>query len=284
MAMKTFTIGDFELGKTIGSGGFAKVKIGRHLQTGEEFAVKVISKNRIQKQSMKEQTLMEISITRLLQHDNVIRVSDVFQTDQSIFLVMELVRGCELLQKLQEVEGKGFGEALSRSYFQQLIMGVHYCHEQGVIHRDLKPENILIDNDGKLKITDFGMASVQTRENAMCGSPNYVAPEVLKRNEASYEGTSVDIWSCGVILYAMSAGVLPFDHPDDEKLFELIVEGSYRMPEHFSSGTKKVVSMILVKDPNQRATMADIVGHPWFLEDFDSRKIQEAREPLRMEY
>ena len=271
-------IGNFELGKTIGSGGFAKVKIGRHVKTGEEFAVKIISKDRISKWAMKEQTLMEISITRLLQHDNVIRVSDVFQTDQSIFLVMELVRGCELLDQLAEVQGTGFPEWQSRSYFQQLIMGVHYCHEQGVIHRDLKPENILIDNNGKLKITDFGMASVQTRENAMCGSPNYVAPEVLKRNEASYEGTSADIWSCGVILYAMSAGVLPFDDPDDAKLFELIVGGTYEVPEHFCSDLTSLVAAMLVKHPSQRATIKDIVSNAWFIEDFEPDLIREAEK------
>eukprot|EP01061_Rhynchopus_euleeides_P009148 TRINITY_DN18293_c0_g1_i1.p1 TRINITY_DN18293_c0_g1~~TRINITY_DN18293_c0_g1_i1.p1 ORF type:complete len:283 (+),score=74.70 TRINITY_DN18293_c0_g1_i1:50-898(+) len=281
MGMKTLTIGDFELGKTIGSGAFAKVKMGRHTRTGEEVAIKVFSKERIQKESMKQQILMEIGITRLLKHENVISVTDVFQTEKSLYLVMELVRGCELLQKLQDVEGKGFPEPETRGYFQQLIMGVHYCHNQGVIHRDLKPENILIDLNGKLKITDFGMASVHSTEKSVCGSPNYVAPEVL--SEPSYEGVTADIWSCGVILYAMQSGLLPFDHADDDALFQMIVRGTYTMPESFSAGARQMVGMILVTAPSARASIDMIVQHPWFQEGFDPAKLQAAREPLQVD-
>ena len=229
-------IGKYELGRTLGTGTFSKVKHGTDTETQQVYAIKIIDKAQLAKEHMEEQLKREIAVMKLLKHDHIVQLREVLQTQKHIYLVLEIIEGGELFDRI--VEAKRFDEETARKYFQQLVLGVWYCHQQGIAHRDLKPENLLLDSNDNLKISDFGLSNLQrgggasTLLQTVCGTPNYVAPEVLK--EQGYNGINADIWSCGVILFVMLAGYLPFDDNNLNALFNKIERGEFRMARHFS--------------------------------------------------
>jgi serine/threonine protein kinase len=269
-------VGKYELGRTLGSGSFSKVKLGVDDQ-GNQYAVKIIDKEQLIREHMEEQLKREISIMRMANHPNIVRLYDVLQTQNNIYLVLELVTGGELFDRIVSV--KRFDEDTGRKYFQQLVTALYYCHKQGIAHRDLKPENLLVDDKGNIKVTDFGLANLQPANNlnhlmkTVCGTPNYVAPEVLK--ERGYNGPLSDVWSCGVILFVMLAGYLPFDDPQLNALFAKIDKGEYRMCRTFSDGVKDLVTKMIVVDPAKRIQLDGVIRHPWFQKNFD-RSVYEA--------
>jgi len=169
-------------------------------------------------------------------------------------------------------EGK-LPEDKARFYFKQLVEGLEHCHNNGVCHRDLKPENLLLDTDGNLKISDFGFSTLNigdadgdgnTRAELLhttCGTPNYVAPEVLGKD--GYDGKKADVWSIGVILYVLLAGYLPFDENTMAALFQKIKNADFEYPDWFSSEARDLLSKILIPDPAHRAKLSDLKNHPW---------------------
>jgi serine/threonine protein kinase len=217
-------VGKYEVGRTIGEGTFAKVKFAQNTETGESVAMKVLDKETVLKHKMVDQIKREISIMKLVRHPNVVRLHEVLASRTKIYIILEFVTGGELFDKI--VHQGRLSENESRRYFQQLIDAVDFCHSKGVSHRDLKPENLLLDSLGNLKISDFGLSALpqQVRDDGLlhttCGTPNYVAPEVL--NNKGYDGAGADIWSCGVILYVLMAGFLPFDETDLVTLYRKV--------------------------------------------------------------
>ncbi|MBA0811481.1 hypothetical protein Gohar_003378, partial [Gossypium harknessii] len=185
-------------------------------------------------------------------------------------MVLEYATGGELFDKIAS-NGK-LSEAEGRKFFQQLIDGVGYCHDKGVFHRDLKLENVLIDAKGNIKISDFGLSALPQHigEDGLlhttCGSPNYVAPEVLANR--GYNGATSDIWSCGVILYVILTGYLPFDDRNLAVLYQKIFKGDTRIPKWLSSGARNMIKRILDPNPNTRITMAGIKNDEWFKQDY----------------
>ncbi|KAG8345851.1 Protein kinase domain [Trypanosoma vivax] len=270
-------IGRYELSKTLGSGNFSKVKVGRDVETGKEWAIKIIDKEQLVRERMEEQLKREIAVMKVLHQPNIIELREVMQTTNHIYLVLELVTGGELFDKI--ATARRFDEPTARHYFHQLIAGIHYCHSQGIAHRDLKPENLLLDANDTLKISDFGLSHLHncnsggqgTMLQTVCGTPNYVAPEVLK--ERGYDGVMADVWSCGVVLFVMLAGYLPFDDENVNALFTKIERGEYRMARHFSPGARDLISRMLTVDPRRRITVAEIVHHPWFVEGWDPSRL-----------
>ncbi|PKI32492.1 hypothetical protein CRG98_047116 [Punica granatum] len=215
-------VGKYELGRTLGEGTFAKVKLARNAETGESVAIKILEKDKILKHKMIAQIKREISTMKLIRHPNVIRMYEVMASKTKIYIVLELVTGGELFDK---IASKGrLKEDEARKYFQQLINAVDYCHSRGAFHRDLKPENLLLDANGVLKVSDFGLSALaqQVREDGLlhttCGTPNYVAPEVI--NDKGYDGAKADLWSCGVILFVLMAGYLPFEEANLMALYK----------------------------------------------------------------
>ncbi|KAL5582874.1 hypothetical protein UlMin_015316 [Ulmus minor] len=257
--------GKYELGRLLGCGAFAKVYHARNIRTGQSVAIKIINKKKISSTSLMSNVKREISIMKKLRHPNIVKLYEVLASKNKIYFVLEFVKGGELFAKV--AKGR-FSEDLSRKYFQQLISAVGYCHSRGVFHRDLKPENLLLDENGKLKISDFGLSAVGDQIRAdgllhtLCGTPAYVAPEILTKK--GYDGAKVDVWSCGVILFVLNAGYLPFNDPNLMAMYKKIYKGEFKFPKWMSPDLRRFLSRLLDTNPQTRITVDQILKDPWF--------------------
>ncbi|KAF5793120.1 putative protein kinase CAMK-CAMKL-CHK1 family [Helianthus annuus] len=266
---RNIIFGKYEMGRMLGQGTFAKVYYAKDVFTSESVAIKVIKKDQVRKEGLMDQITREISVMRLVRHPNVVELKEVMATKTKIFVVMEYVTGGELFAKVLKGRLK---EDVARKYFQQLISAVDFCHSRGVSHRDLKPENLLLDENGDLKVSDFGLSSLPEHSrndgllHTQCGTPAYVAPEVLRRK--GYDGAKADIWSCGVILYVLLAGFLPFQDENVMHMYKKIFKAEYEYPPWFSADARRLISKILIVDPSRRITIPAIMRSPWFSKGF----------------
>ncbi|CAL4901280.1 unnamed protein product [Urochloa decumbens] len=255
----------YEIGRLLGQGTFAKVYYARNLATGQTVAIKMIHKDKIVKTGLMDQIKREISIMRLVRHPNILQLFEVMATKSRIYFVLEYAKGGELFNKI--AKGKLTEEA-ARKYFQQLISAVDYCHSRGVYHRDLKPENLLLDENETLKVSDFGLSALaeSKRQDGLlhtaCGTPAYVAPEVLGRK--GYSGPKADVWSCGVILFVLVANYLPFHDRNLIEMYKKISKAEYRCPRYFSVALKELLYGILDPDPNTRIPISMIKRSAWY--------------------
>ncbi|XP_041000063.1 CBL-interacting serine/threonine-protein kinase 1-like [Juglans microcarpa x Juglans regia] len=263
-------LGKYELGRILGEGNFGKVKLAKNIETGQPFAVKILEKNKIIDLKITDQIKREIATLKLLKHPNVVRLHEVLASKSKIYMVLEYVTGGELFDRIAS-KGK-LKENEGRKLFQQLVDGVSYCHTKGVFHRDLKLENVLVDAGGNLKISDFGLSALPQHFrgdgllHTTCGSPNYVAPEILANR--GYDGATSDIWSCGVILYVILTGYLPFDDRNLAVLYQKIFKGDAQMPKWLSPGAQNMIRRILDPNPLTRITMAGIKADQWFQQGY----------------
>lgn len=264
--------GPYLLLQTLGEGEFGKVKLGLHHQWGEEVAVKLIRRGNIDTSVRMSKVEREIEVLRSLKHPNIVRLYDVIETDKYIGIILEYASGGELFDHI--LAHRYLKEKDAAKLFSQLISGVWYIHQKKIVHRDLKLENLLLDRHRNVIITDFGFANrFEHRPDDLmqtsCGSPCYAAPELVI-SEGLYVGSAVDVWSCGVILYAMLAGYLPFDddpaNPDGDNinlLYKYIVNTPLSFPEYVSQEARDLLSLMLVPDPTRRADLRAIMAHPW---------------------
>ncbi|KAH9817890.1 kinase-like domain-containing protein [Melampsora americana] len=269
------SIGDFEIVKTLGHGSFGKVKLARHKLTRLHVAMKFLSKKKILTQEMRDRVKREIEYLSFLRHPHIIKLYDVIQDNTDIVMVIEYLKG-ELFDYIVQV-GK-MPEQDARRFFQQIICAVEYCHLHNIVHRDLKPENLLLDHNLNVKIADFGLSNIMRDGDFLktsCGSPNYAAPEVISGK--LYAGPEIDIWSCGVILFVMLCGRLPFDDDHIPMLFKKINSGLYSLPPHLSPGSRHLLSRMLVVDVNKRITIPEIRKLDWFNEDLPEYLKREHR-------
>ncbi|KAI0642172.1 kinase-like domain-containing protein [Trametes meyenii] len=268
-------IGLWKVGRTIGKGSSGRVRLARHSKTGQYAAVKIVSKTALLNSRMSLSSLgeeaerilhsieREIVIMKLIDHPNIMRLYDVWETSTELYLILEYVEGGELFDYLCAQGRLPAPEALG--YFQQIITAIDYCHRFNIAHRDLKPENLLLDRDKNIKVADFGMAIWQGKGNMLqtaCGSPHYAAPEVIVGD--AYDGTASDIWSCGVILYALLAGRLPFDDEDLPTLLEKVKIGKFTMPADIDPRAQDLIRRMLTKDTRKRITIPEIVRHAFY--------------------
>lgn len=256
-------IGDYALLETIGKGSFGKVRRGVHIPTKVRVAVKILNRAALASGNMDKKIKREIKILKLFNHAHICRLYDVLYTPGDIFVVMEYC-GKELYDHI--VKCGRLDEAQARSIFQQIVCALEYCHHFRVVHRDLKPENILYSAETKTaKLIDFGLANIMQDGEFLrtsCGSPNYAAPEVISGR--LYAGPEVDVWSCGVVLFALLCGCLPFDEDNIPALFSKIKRGKFTIPSHVSPEAADLINQILVVDPVSRITISQIRDHPWF--------------------
>uniref|UniRef100_A0A7S3EHH1 Protein kinase domain-containing protein n=5 Tax=Rhodosorus marinus TaxID=101924 RepID=A0A7S3EHH1_9RHOD len=257
-------IGPYIFGKTLGTGATGKVKLAKNIQTGELAAIKIVRKEHlVRKPSLKKKLQREITVMKLCNHPNVLRLLDVFEIDTHLFLVLEFVDGCELFQYLVRHGPLSSEQALK--FFRQLIAGVEYCHKRLICHRDLKPENLLLDRNLNLRVADFGMTNLNIPGSLLetsCGSPHYAAPEVVSGD--LYNGLEADIWSCGVILYAMVAGRLPFDDDNIQRLLLKVQRGVFHFPTNMDPDIKALIKGMMMVDPKMRLTIPEIKQNPWY--------------------
>ncbi|KAJ3390498.1 hypothetical protein HDU92_000431 [Lobulomyces angularis] len=270
-ANKQQMFGPYYLYRTIGEGEFGKVKLAKHKDfMDKEVCVKLIKKENINNAVKRTKLMREISILQSLDHPFIVKLLEVIETAQYIGMVMELASGGELFEHI--LAHKYLKEKEACRFFVQLIAGVHYLHAHKYVHRDLKLENLLLDGNRNIIITDFGFANKSDGKdsllNTSCGSPCYAAPELVISD--GYVGEAADIWSCGVILFAMLCGYLPYDddpaNPDGDNinlLYKYILETELVMPDYLSEDAKHLLKRMLVPDPKYRAKMFEIFRHQW---------------------
>ena len=256
-------IGQYILGKSIGEGTFGKVKIGTHITTGEKVAVKILEKSKITDVTDVERVSREIHILKIVQHPHVVQLYEIIETPKKLYLIMEYASGGELFDYI--VKYHKVDEPTACRFFQQIISGVEYISKLRVVHRDLKPENLLLDYDKGIKLVDFGLSNTYKEGELLktaCGSPCYAAPEMIAGKR--YHGTGVDLWSCGVILFALLAGYLPFEDPNTSNLYKKILSADFEMPNTISPEAQDLIQRILTTDPDKRITISQIKTHDWF--------------------
>ena len=264
-------IENYELKNIIGEGNFGKVKLGIFKKTGEEFAIKIIDKNIIKKK-MKNILFKENEIITKFNHINVIYVFQIIEDDKNIYIVMEYCKRGELFDYI--VSHQKLDEDEASIFFYQIINGVDYIHKKGISHRDLKPENILLTEDKTLKIIDFGLSHEFDGKYLLktkCGSPSYACPEIIKG--MLYDGFKCDIWCCGVILYALLCGYLPFEGNNNKELFINILKCNINYPSFLSKKSKKLIHDLLKVNPDERLTIEQIKNNDFYLKGKELCKI-----------
>uniref|UniRef100_A0A1I8GTL7 SNF-related serine/threonine-protein kinase n=1 Tax=Macrostomum lignano TaxID=282301 RepID=A0A1I8GTL7_9PLAT len=255
--------GQYDLEHTIGRGHFAVVKLAKHTFTGEQVAVKVIDKSKLDAVS-REHLFQEVMCMKLVQHPNVVRLYEVIDTANRLYLILELGDGGDLYDYILKHE-RGLKESMAKSFFHQIVTAIAYCHKLHVCHRDLKLENcVVFEKQGLVKLTDFGFSNVFTPGKFLetsCGSLAYSAPEILLGD--SYDATKVDVWSLGVILFMLATGKLPFQEQNDSETLARIMDVRYRVPRHVSLPCRRLIERLLQRDPTRRPTLDSILEDEW---------------------
>ncbi|MDP2437757.1 MAG: protein kinase [archaeon] len=261
--------------KQLGAGASGNVSQVRHVHTGAQAAMKVVSIpveaegcSREDPKLQNKTIQREAEIMKRLDHPNIVQLQECFESEGKWHLVMELVTGGELLDRLVSSPDSRIPEPQARSWFRQIVSAVHYCHANGVVHRDLKLENILIDAAGQARITDFGLANFFASSDAflktLCGSARYAPPEILAGG--MYRGPPLDVWALGIILFVMLAGEFPWkSQTEGYSLMNEIILGRYNLPSHVSKDAGNLIASILLLNPDDRPSTAQILAHPWLL-------------------
>lgn len=265
---------DFDFVKDLGSGAFSVVKLAKNKKTGAKRAVKIVDKIAVGIEK-KEMLDREIDILRRIQHPNIISITDIYETPEYLYLVMEVATGGELFDAIVK-RGK-YSERDAARIVRQIAEACRYLHSKGIVHRDLKPENLLLSDDSEnavVKIADFGLSKIMDAQAVLqtaCGTPGYVAPEVLMGHGYHQE---VDVWSIGVITYILLVGYPPFYAENNAKLFDKIMAGQYAFTSPYwdkiSAEAKDLIRHLLVVDPKKRFTSLQVLQHPWIKENVQS--------------
>ena len=257
-------LSEYTIKETIGKGTFSVVKLGINKITKEKVAIKILKKNKIIHREDVERIEREISILKKLSHINVIKIYKINEDEEKYYIFMEYCENGELFHYI--VERQRLTEEDSSFFFYQLINGLEYIHSENIVHRDLKPENLLLGKDNILKIIDFGLSNFCEVDNYLetpCGSPCYASPEMVSGKK--YNGHIIDIWSTGIILFAMTCGYLPFEDQDNDILFKKILKCKIKYPVYLSDMVVDLMKKILVRTPEKRITLDEIKLHPFYL-------------------
>jgi tRNA A-37 threonylcarbamoyl transferase component Bud32 len=262
---QSFSSVDFySIGKVLGEGAYGKVLHATHIMTGQKVAMKTFEKAKLVDLVARKRVSREIRILKYLDHPNIVQLYEVIDQPQRRYIIMEFASGGDLCKYVRDC--KRLSENESHRIFCQILSGVAHCHEKGIVHRDIKLDNILLDSNKNIKIVDFGFSvpfeSDQLLKKA-CGSPSYAAPEIVSRKQ--YSPTPVDVWSFGVVLYAMMCGYFPFQGANSQELCRKIVKGKFDLPSWVPDPCKDLIRRMLTVDPSQRITIENVSLHPWVL-------------------
>nr|XP_046253717.1 serine/threonine-protein kinase BRSK2-like isoform X14 [Scatophagus argus] len=256
-------VGPYRLEKTLGKGQTGLVKLGVHCVTCQKVAIKIVNREKLS-ESVLMKVEREIAILKLIEHPHVLKLHDVYENKKYLYLVLEHVSGGELFDYL--VKKGRLTPKEARKFFRQIISALDFCHSHSICHRDLKPENLLLDEKNNIRIADFGMASLQVGDSLLetsCGSPHYACPEVIRGEK--YDGRKADAWSCGVILFALLVGALPFDDDNLRNLLEKVKLGVFHMPHFIPPDCQNLLRGMIEVDASKRLTLEQIQKHTWYL-------------------
>ncbi|XP_023373893.1 serine/threonine-protein kinase SIK1 [Otolemur garnettii] len=262
---KPLRVGFYDVERTLGKGNFAVVKLARHRVTKTQVAIKIIDKTRLDSSNL-EKIYREVQLMKLLNHPHIIKLYQVMETKDMLYIVTEFAKNGEMFDYL--TSNGHLSEQEARKTFWQILSAVEYCHSHHIVHRDLKTENLLLDVNMDIKLADFGFGNFYKPGEPLstwCGSPPYAAPEVFEGKE--YEGPQLDVWSLGVVLYVLVCGSLPFDGPNLPTLRQRVLEGRFRIPFFMSQDCETLIRRMLVVDPAKRITIAQIRQHRWMQAD-----------------
>uniref|UniRef100_A0A2K5JN71 Maternal embryonic leucine zipper kinase n=1 Tax=Colobus angolensis palliatus TaxID=336983 RepID=A0A2K5JN71_COLAP len=273
----------YELHETIGTGGFAKVKLACHILTGEMVAIKIMDKNTLGSDLPRIKT--EIEALKNLRHQHICQLYHVLETANKIFMVLEYCPGGELFDYI--ISQDRLSEEETRVVFRQIVSAVAYVHSQGYAHRDLKPENLLFDEYHKLKLIDFGLCAKPKGNKdyhlqTCCGSLAYAAPELIQGK--SYLGSEADVWSMGILLYVLMCGFLPFDDDNVMALYKKIMRGKYDVPKWLSPSSILLLQQMLQVDPKKRISMKNLLNHPWIMQDYNYPVEWQSKNPWQYDH
>uniref|UniRef100_A0A3P8RJS2 BR serine/threonine kinase 2 n=1 Tax=Amphiprion percula TaxID=161767 RepID=A0A3P8RJS2_AMPPE len=255
-------VGPYRLEKTLGKGQTGLVKLGVHCVTCQKVAIKIVNREKLS-ESVLMKVEREIAILKLIEHPHVLKLHDVYENKKYLYLVLEHVSGGELFDYL--VKKGRLTPKEARKFFRQIISALDFCHSHSICHRDLKPENLLLDEKNNIRIADFGMASLQVGDSLLetsCGSPHYACPEVIRGEK--YDGRKADAWSCGVILFALLVGALPFDDDNLRNLLEKVKLGVFHMPHFIPPDCQNLLRGMIEVDASKRLTLEQIQKHTWY--------------------
>ena len=281
----------YEFIKTIGQGNFGQVKLAIYTPSNEQVAIKILNKETIGSKNEMNLVQRELNIIKTFSHINVIKVISIIEDEFNYYIIMEYCEQGELFDYI--VNHQKLSDKESSLFFYQLINAVDYIHSHNIVHRDLKPENLLLNKDKILKVIDFGLSNTFDGTNLLstkCGSPSYAAPEIIK--ESHYNGFKTDIWCCGIILYAMLCGYLPFDGEENKELFSNILSNKIEYPEHISDEARTIIKRMLTSEPDKRISIEEIKNTKYYLKgkelfekeykDIIYKKEKKKVKPLRI--
>jgi len=260
------TVDDFRQLKVIGKGGFGRVLLVEKKDTKQVYAMKILKKGVIAARGEIEHTRTEKSVLSKLEHPFLAKLHWSFQSEDSLYFIMDFINGGELFHHLA-IE-KRFTDERAKFYAAEIIAGMEYLHAAGVIYRDLKPENLLLNKKGHIVMTDFGLSkeglhSEDSRTATFCGTPEYLAPEIIKGDDYT---KAIDWWSVGTLIYEMLTGLPPFYTEDEENMYHKIITADIDFSKHhFTPEAQDIIKQFLIRDPNQRLQDPNLIKrHPWF--------------------
>jgi calcium/calmodulin-dependent protein kinase I len=257
---------NYDIKEEVGKGAFSVVKLAVNKKTGEKVAVKIINKTKASSEADAKRLQTEVEILKKVKHPNIISLKDLYDTPEELYLVMELVTGGELFDKI--VQKGQYSEKDASAMVKKILGAVDYLHQNNIAHRDLKPENLLLrgNDDTDVMLSDFGLSKItgQSMMETACGTPYYVAPEVLS---ASGYDKEVDLWSVGVITYLLLCGFPPFYGESLPEVFEQIMKAEFDFPDPYwteiSGDAKDFIQKLLIADSKKRLTAATALQNPW---------------------
>lgn len=259
------SINSYIIGRDIGKGAYAVVKLAIHKGTGQKFAVKIYDKSKFAETSRMKNAYREIQILQALSHPHIIKLYETHETPEALYLILEYIQGCSLNEYVKKHSERRLSDQEACRIFFQLTSALLYCHSQAIAHRDIKFDNVLLDCNNNVKLIDFGFSTnTQTPSRVFCGTPSYMAPEIIQKVE--YLGPPVDIWACGVVLFGMICGYFPFKSQSDKECYKKILNGIVYIPNFVSKGPRDLLEKTLKVNPDQRIAIKELIECGWFKE------------------
>jgi len=258
------SVEDYAIGKQIGQGAYATVSFGLHKETNRKVAVKIYEKYKLLDPQRKKSVRCEIRLMERMRHPNIVNFHEALDTPKQIFLVMDFLGGGSLHHYLKKRPGRRLEDHQAKRLFYQVCQGIRYLHDRHIVHRDVKLENLLLDEHGTVKIIDFGFSTIVPpgkKLKIFCGTPSYMAPEIVSRKE--YSGFCADVWAMGVLLYALLCGSFPFRGQNDRDLYRKIARGVFHIPEHVGDQARSLLSCVLMVDMGRRSTVDGVLADNW---------------------